>query len=81
VTACAKDDPRLADVAHLKTDAERTTNIAGGIIILGAATVATGAVMLYLNRGRTVYPDSVEKVTPSVTPMNGGATVSLSGRF
>ena len=81
VTACTKDDPRLADVVHLKSDAERTTRIAGSIIIFGGAVVATGAVMLYLNRGRTVYPDSIEKLTPSVTPTNGGATLSLSGAF
>lgn len=81
VTACLKGDPRLADVAHLKTDAERTTKIAGSIMILGAATVATGAVMLYLNRGRTVYPESIEKLTPSVTPLDGGAALSVSGAF
>lgn len=81
VTACVKNDPRLADVAHLQTDAERTSKIATSVMILGAATVATGAVMLYLNRGRTVYPETIERITPSVTPIDGGATVSLSGAF
>ncbi len=82
VTACGMNDPRLPQVVRdLKTTAETTTMIAGSVMILGAATVATGAVMLYLNRGRTVYPESVEKITPSVTPMNGGATLSLSGAF
>ncbi len=81
VVACTEDDPRLASVAKLKDSAERTTKIAGGVMILGAATVATGAVMLYLNRGRTVIPSSVEKLNPSVVPMSGGAGLSVSGRF
>jgi hypothetical protein len=48
---------------------------------LGGATVVTGAVMLYLNRGRTVYPEAVERLSPSVSPVPGGATLSLGGRF
>ena len=47
----------------------------------GGATIATGAVMLYLNRGRTVYPSAMERLTPTVTPMPGGATLSFGGRF
>ena len=50
-------------------------------MIAGGVTIATGAVMLYLNRGRTVYPTSMERLTPSVTPVEGGATLTLSGRF
>ncbi len=79
--ACADDDPRLAGVADLKSSAETKSHVAVGVMIVGAATVATGAVMLYLNRGRTVYPDSVEKLTPSVAPMPGGAAFMLSGGF
>ena len=81
VTACADDDPKLAGVRDLKSSAETKSNIAVGVMIAGAATIATGAVMLYLNRGRTVYPESVEKFTPSVTPMPGGATFTLTRGF
>ncbi|MBA3462641.1 MAG: tetratricopeptide repeat protein [Deltaproteobacteria bacterium] len=81
VTACAEDDPRLAGVRDLKSSAETKSNIAVGVMIAGAATIATGAVMLYLNRGRTVYPESVERLTPSVTPMPGGATFNLTRGF
>jgi hypothetical protein len=81
VTACADDDPKLAGVRDLKSSAETKSNIAVGVMIAGAATIATGAVMLYLNRGRTVYPESVEKLTPSVTPMPGGATLTLTRAF
>jgi len=79
--SCAPDDPRLAEVAGIKRDAERKNTIAVGVMIAGAATVATGAVMLYLNRGRTVYPESIERFTPSVTPLPGGAALSLTGAF
>jgi hypothetical protein len=39
--------------------------------------VVGGAVMVFLNRGRTVYPESL----PAIVPMQGGAGVSWSGRF
>lgn len=81
VMACAMDGTELHDVHHLKADAERQSTYAVGIMIAGGAAIATGAVMLYLNRGRTVYPDSVEKLTPTVTPVAGGAALSLAGSF
>jgi tetratricopeptide (TPR) repeat protein len=78
--ACGPDDLDDADEA-LKGSAETKSAWAVGIMIAGGATIATGAVMLYLNRGRTVYPSSVERITPTVTPMPGGAALSFSGRF
>ena len=81
MTACPDGDPRLAGVAGLKGDAETKSTIAVGVMIAGGATLAAGAVMLYLNRGREVYPSSVEKLAPSVTPVPGGATLSLGGSF
>ncbi len=76
------NDHRLDGVRGLDDDARLKTNIAVSVMIVGGATIATGAVMLYLNRGRTVYPESIEKVTPTVTPLpGGGATISLSGAF
>ncbi len=78
--ACAPEDLDPAD-RDLKSSAETKSAIAVGIMIAGGATIATGAVMLYLNRGRTVYPTAVERLTPTVTPMPGGATLSLRGRF
>ncbi len=78
--ACTRDDLDPADYA-LKESAETKSAIAVGIMIAGGATIVTGAVMLYMNRGRTVYPTSVERMTPAVSPVPGGATLSLSGRF
>lgn len=77
--ACTREE--LGADYDLKGSAETKTTIAVGIMIAGGATIATGAVMLYLNRGRTVYPTSVERLTPTVTLVTGGATLSLSGRF
>lgn len=78
--ACAPEDLDPAD-RDLKDSAEMKSAIAVGIMIAGGATIATGAVMLYFNRGRTVYPTSVERLTPTVTPVSGGATLSIRGRF
>ncbi len=65
---------QLADVQHLKDSAHAKAILGGSALVVGGAAIATGAVMLYLNRGRTVYPD--------VAPIaGGGAAVSLSGRF
>jgi hypothetical protein len=52
--------------------------IAIGMIGVGAAALVTGGVLLYMNRGRVVYEDTV---TPVVTPDPHGATVGISGRF
>jgi hypothetical protein len=60
-----------ADVRDLKSSAQTKSTAAVTIMIVGAATVAAGGVMLYLNRGRTVYPE----VTPT------SATVNVSARF
>jgi hypothetical protein len=62
----------------LKDDAETKSNIAVGVMVVGVATVAAGGVMLYLNRGRTVYG---EKLVPRVVPTDGGAAFLLHGRF
>jgi hypothetical protein len=58
---------------YLKDGAELKSHIGVGLAITGGLAAATGAVMLYLNRGRTVYPE--------VMPTNGGAAVMWNGRF
>jgi hypothetical protein len=59
----------------LRDDAQTKSNIAVGVMVLGAATVAAGGVMLYLNRARTVYPE----VAPARAGQ--GATIGFAGRF
>ena len=63
----------LSDVMYLKDGAQLKGALGTGLLITGGAAVATGAVMLYLNRGRTVYPE--------VMPIAGGAAISWSGGF
>lgn len=69
---CQGDE--LADVQHLKDGAELKSTIGVTLMITGGAAAATGAVMLYLNRGRTIYPE----VAPLPT---GGAAVTWRGTF
>ena len=57
----------------LRDDAEMKSTIAVGVMITGAATIAAGGVMLYMNRARTVYPE--------IAPTRSGATFGVSGRF
>lgn len=63
-----------APFEHYREEGERYNTIGGVLVGVGATAVATGAVMVFLNRGRTVYPE----VAPAP---GGGGTVSLSGRW
>lgn len=58
----------------LESRARLENGLAIASFTAGAAALVTGGVMLYLNRGRTVY--DVE-----VAPVRGGGSISWSGRF
>lgn len=78
---CDPNDPTMLDTSD-KRSAERLNVIAISVMSVGAAAVITGGVMLYLNRGRTVYEKSVEKAAYiDVVPQPGGGYVVLGGRF
>jgi tetratricopeptide (TPR) repeat protein len=69
---CTADE--LAPLQHYQDDSRRNNILGGTAVIIGATAVATGAVMVYLNRGRTIYPE--------VAPVpGGGATVSLGASW
>jgi tetratricopeptide (TPR) repeat protein len=55
------------------------SNAAVAIMAVGFATVATGAVMIYLNRGKAVAEKRPRMVR--VNPMPGGGTVGVAGSF
>ncbi|MDB4957153.1 MAG: hypothetical protein JWO36_4722, partial [Myxococcales bacterium] len=81
---CDANHPVPASIAHLKTRGERENAIAGVAVAAGASAAITGAVLLYLNRGRTIYPK--ETSGPSlgridVVPHAGGASITLAGQF
>lgn len=75
------DNPKIP--SSLLHDAKIYNAVAISVLTVGAATAVVGGVMLYMNRGRTVYESPVEKQGPTVTvaPTQGGGYVSLSGSF
>ncbi|MGE5186895.1 MAG: hypothetical protein ACM31C_32815 [Acidobacteriota bacterium] len=78
---CDASHPVPASVAAQKTRAEHESELGIGVMAAGAAALATGGVLLYLNRGRTLYPASEHLGRIDVSPRPGGAFVSASGRF
>lgn len=69
----------LADIDDSKKRvAEVLNKVAIGFISVGAATAIAGGVMLYMNRGVTVYG---EKPRVGVIPVEGGGAFTVSGRF
>jgi len=73
----------LANRLNDKRDgAESRDKLAIGVIAVGAVGAAVGGVLLFLNRGQTVYEDPKAGAQVHVTPRaDGGGMVSLSGRF
>jgi hypothetical protein len=51
-------------------------------LAVGAAAVVTGAVLLYMNRGRSEYPGEEARTTAVVAPVpGGGVAAAVLGRF
>jgi hypothetical protein len=71
-------------LVNQREGAESRDRLAVGVIAVGAVGAAIGGVMLFMNRGRTVYEDPTGKDGPvvNVTPTrDGGGMVTLGGRF
>ncbi len=62
-----------------KANALQLDKYALGVISVGVATTVVGGVLLYLNRGRTVYGERQPSAT--VVPTDGGATFVVRGSF
>jgi hypothetical protein len=75
---CAGD--ALAPLLAQKRSAELEDRIGVGMLAAGIAATSAGAVMLYLNRPRSRFP---ERIAPAVAvrPAPGGAVLALGGRF
>ena len=70
---------RLADRLNSQRDrAESLDKLPIGVITVGAIGTAVGGVLLFMNRGKTVYEVPVGKGDPT---RDGGGLVSLSGHF
>jgi hypothetical protein len=67
----------------LRESAEFRNKLAIGVITAGAAGALVGGVMLYMNRGRTVYEEPERGNGPIVrlVPSSEGGVLTLSGRF
>jgi len=92
VNGCNLDTPAagtpeaaLADRLNAQKDrAESRDKLAIGIMSVGIVGAAVGGVLLFLNRGQTVYEDPVGKQGPvvNVSPTrDGGLVTTLSGHF
>jgi tetratricopeptide (TPR) repeat protein len=77
---CAKGDTRIDD--NQRQSALTENKIAISVMTVGAATAVVGGVLLYMNRGRTVYEENVvEKTGVAFVPTHDGAAMILSGHF
>jgi hypothetical protein len=65
----------------LKDRAIIENRIAIGLLAVGGAAAVVGGVMVYLNRGRIVYPENASGVRTSIAALPGGAALAVSGRF
>jgi len=89
VTSCATNTPSKGcigrpDITSQRATADTLQGLAWASYLVGGAAVATGAVLLYVNRPQA-YIRSVEAVesAASLTPLlvPGGAGLSLAGSF
>jgi hypothetical protein len=71
-------EPGVVDTTQ-RDRAKTQDAIAISVISVGAAAAISGGVMLYLNRGRTVYEQPTTRV--GVAPLTGGGAVTLGGSF
>jgi hypothetical protein len=89
VSGCDLEDPMYADLKAKHDDAKFQDKIAITVLSVGAVGAIGGGIMLFMNRGRTVYDNEVEKRGPSpgnvrldvVPTRGGGSALLLSGRF
>ena len=86
VMGCDLSQPDFDHLRAKKSSAELQNKIAISVISVGAAATIAGGVMLFMNRGRTVYDNSAEKRGPAgarldVVPHHDGGMVTLSGKF
>ncbi len=87
-SACADqgctEEELAGGLSDQRDSALRLNKIAIGVMVVGAVTAVTGGVMLYLNRGKTVYAESRESIGDTkvtVIPTADGALMTMFGRF
>jgi hypothetical protein len=80
-TGCTPD--QLKAFSADKDNAQRDNKIAISVMTVGAVGAVVGGVLLYMNRGRTVYEDSSPKgvVVGFAPTRDGGGMMMLGGSF
>ncbi|HEY5927750.1 MAG TPA: hypothetical protein VIV11_38960 [Kofleriaceae bacterium] len=84
VMGCDLDEPQYADLVDKRKTSEFRNKVAISVITVGAVGVVAGGVMLFMNRGQTVYDNSVEKrgvARLDFVPHDDGGVLTLSGKF
>lgn len=79
------DTDLARDLRAIKASSESLDRIGISVICVGVVGAAVGGVMLFMNRGQTVYDNSVEvrgaTARLDVVPRDGGGVLTVSGRF
>jgi hypothetical protein len=91
VNGCNLDNPTTPEerttaesLKSLRDDAERQNTIAVSVMVVGGAAAVAGGVMLFINRGKTVYEEPGKAAASAFNVMptrDGGGVVTWSGRF
>lgn len=91
VTGCNLEDPNDPTAQYLNAQYDRAMRrdaIGITVISVGAAVAVAGGVMLFLNRGQTVYDNSAEvrgragvAARLDFVPHEGGGVMTVRGRF
>jgi tetratricopeptide (TPR) repeat protein len=87
VTGCNPSMPKNQaeqDLVALKSSAENYNKVGVTVISVGVAGAVAGGIMLFMNRGKTVYEEPMKPGAPQVgvVPMrDGGGLMTVSGRF
>jgi hypothetical protein len=87
VTGCNLSMPKNQaeqDLVDLKSSAETYNKVGVTVITVGIAGAVAGGVMLFMNRGKTVYEEPMKPGEPMVGVVptrDGGGLMTLSGRF
>ncbi len=86
IVGCTSEMLESEGLTDLKQSAEMRDKVGISVLAVGATATVAGVVLLVMNRGQTVYDNSVEKRGPGgtvvdVIPRHGGGMVTMSGHF
>jgi hypothetical protein len=84
-TGCTPAELEAEELADLDDQALLWNKVAIGMMAVGGAVVVSGAVLVFMNREYTVYPETAPGRPPAVSitplPLPGGAALGVALRF